>query len=81
MDQDRIFLIYFIDRYKCHPAVWNTKSDMSKTNTIELKASLHLVLCKEKFDEADEAFVQIKVNNLQTAFRRELNKVRQSKVT
>lgn len=50
-----------------------------KTNTSEPKALL--VLCKEKCYEAHEAFVKRKVNNLRTAFSRELNKVRQSKGT
>lgn len=30
MDQDRIFLTYFIDTYKFHPALWNSKSNLSK---------------------------------------------------
>ncbi|KAL4104621.1 hypothetical protein QTP88_019915 [Uroleucon formosanum] len=68
-DGDKKFVAEFIDEYKNHPALWNVK----------IKA---LVLkCKEKIPEADEAFVKKKINNLRTAFRRELAKVRSSKRT
>lgn len=82
MDQDRIFLTDFIEIYKCHPALWNTKSDLSKNKHLRAKGiDALLALCKEKYYEANEAFVKRKINNLRTAFRRELNKVQQSKRT
>jgi hypothetical protein len=38
-----------------------------------------LKVCQEKFKDANVAFVKRKINNLRTVFRRELNKVLESK--
>jgi hypothetical protein len=38
-------------------------------------------VCQEKFKDAIAAFVKRKINNLRSAFRRELNKVLESKTT
>lgn len=74
-DGDKMFVAEFIDEYKNHPALWNVKSDIAKNKHLRSKGIEALVLkCKEKIPEADEAFVKKKINNLRTAFRRELTK-------
>lgn len=82
MDQDKTFITDFIEVYRRHPALWNTKSDLSKNKHLRTKGIEELIkVCQGKCNGADEAFVKRKINNLRTAFRRELNKVRSSKST
>lgn len=57
-------------------------SDLSRNKHVRTKGiDALLILCKEKFHETDETFMKRKINNLRIVFRRELNKVRQSKGT
>lgn len=82
LEFDKTFVADFIDEYKNHPALWNVKSDISKNKHLRNKGIEALVLkCQERIPEADEAFVKKKINNLRTAYRRELAKVRSSKRT
>lgn len=82
MESDKSFISKFIETYKYYSALWNTKSDIYKNKYQRSKGIEALIkLCKEKFQEADESFVKRKINNLRTAFKRELNKVQQAKRT
>ncbi|XP_029342027.1 uncharacterized protein LOC115033503 [Acyrthosiphon pisum] len=82
MEQDKSFTTEFLDVYRRHPALWNTKSDLSKNKHLRKLGIEDLVkMCQGKCNGADEAFVKRKINNLRTAYRRELNKVRLSKST
>ncbi|XP_022162352.1 uncharacterized protein LOC111028123 [Myzus persicae] len=82
MDQDKSFITEFHEVYRRHPALWNTKSDLSKNKHLKKLGIEDLIkLCQGKCNGADEAFVKGKINNLRTAYRRELNKVRLSKST
>ncbi|CAI6366942.1 unnamed protein product [Macrosiphum euphorbiae] len=79
---DKTFVADFIDEYKNHPALWNVKSVISKNKHLRNKGIEALVLkCKERIPEADNSFVKKKINNLRTAYKRELAKVRASKRT
>lgn len=79
---DKTFVADFIDEYKNHPALWNIKSVISKNKHLRNKGIEALVLkCKERIPEADDSFVKKKINNLRTAYKRELAKVRASKRT
>lgn len=72
----------FIEVYRRHLALWNTKSDLSKNKHLRTKSIEELIkVCQGKCNGADEAFVKRKINNLRTAFRRELHKVGLSKIT
>lgn len=82
MDQDKQFMSEFIEIYRRHPALWNSKSELYKNRYSRAKGIEELLnMCQEKIKGADEAFVKRKINNIRTAFKRELNKVRQSKST
>jgi hypothetical protein len=82
MDQDKPFVTEFLETYKCHPALWNTKINLSKNKHLRnIGIEDLLMVCQEKFKDANAAFIKQKINNLRTAFSRELNKVLESKTT
>lgn len=76
------FWIEFIDLYKSLPELWKKDAEEYGNRHIRKKAYEVMV---DKYNEIDKEAniytVKKKINNMRTAFRRELNKMRKSEQT
>jgi hypothetical protein len=73
------FLTDFIEMYKQHPALWNTKSKDYYNKTLKNKGYNDLVtFCKTVYPFASREFVTKKIQNMRGCFRKELRKVEES---
>lgn len=74
------FIRGLIDIYRNHPCLWKTTSPEYTNKNFKNESYKVLVeYCKKYYNEADKTFVQQKIQNLRTAFRKELKKVEDSK--
>jgi len=70
----------FLNVYHNHECLWNSKCSSYSDRRMRNNAYEELVhLCKPRFPEATREFVVKKIHNFRSSFRRELNKIRQSK--
>ncbi|RUS72024.1 hypothetical protein EGW08_020208, partial [Elysia chlorotica] len=73
-------ILHFIKHYQALPALWNVKSKEYSNKLARELAYAKLIKFCSKFDSsADKEFVVKKINNLRSAYRKELKKVQASK--
>ena len=75
-------VLQFIEMYRTVPALWKIKSkEYSNKLAKELAYSTLIEFCQKFEQSADKQFVVNKINNLRTAFRKELKKIEASKLS
>lgn len=74
------FIKEFIDIYRRHNCLWQVKSPVYANRSLRNKAYDELLLLFKSVDkEATIDFVKNKINNIKSAFRKKLKKVKESK--
>lgn len=78
---NRDLLFSFIELYESHPCLWRMDKEAKFYNKAAKKlAYMELVdLIKKDFPTADIKFVKTKIKNIRNSFRREYNKVENSR--
>ncbi|KAF0757141.1 MADF domain-containing protein [Aphis craccivora] len=78
---NRKLLFDFIELYESHPCLWHMdKEAMFYNKAVKKLAYMELVdLIKNDFPTADIKFVKAKIKNIRNSFRREYNKVENSR--
>lgn len=76
-ENDKVFILEFIEVYRGLPALWDIKSK-DYTNRAKKGEQYEVLLEKyrEKHPEADKQEVVKKINSLRTNFRKELKRIR-----
>lgn len=76
------FLRKFIDIYQLHPSLWKVKDRCYTNRDLRHKGYQELIEHYKTIDpSATQETVRNKINNLRSAFRKELKKVKKSKKT
>ncbi|GFS09903.1 cadherin-5 [Elysia marginata] len=74
-------VLQFIEMYKSLPALWQVKcKDYPNRMKKELAYKKMIEFCKKFNPAADKQFVMSKIHNLRSSFKKELRKVKQSKL-
>lgn len=82
MEWTREILTDFIEIYRSHSCLWQVKTKEYTNKNLKNRAYDDLVnYCKAHFPNADRGFVTKKIQNIRAAFRKEANKVSETKRT
>jgi hypothetical protein len=78
--QNKQFWTEFIELYKSLPAVWKVKSELYKNRNLKSEGYEAMVTKLKEIDSnANRETVKKRINGLRTNYRRELNKIKESK--
>lgn len=76
----REILTDFIEMYRSHTCLWQIKAKEYTNKNLKNRAYDELVrYCQAYFPNVDRGFVTKKIQNIRAAFRKEVNKVKESK--